>query len=134
MSEVRNPLARRDAIGGEYPVLVSAVRHSGDPAPVIRELTEALNDLAAVTEKAAKPSNKAGGYYYVDVVLKRWHLGAGGRSGNCERCIENADAGEIEEDDFFPADGQWGYVDEPPLHSHCTCWVTYRDTRKRVYV
>lgn len=104
------------------------------------ELTEALNDLATLIEaelieKAkAKASNTAGTYYYEDVVLKRWHLGAGGRSGNCERCIENADAGEIEEDEFFPADGAWGYVDEPPLHPHCDCWVTYRDTRKRVYV
>lgn len=101
---------------------------------MIPELTAALAELADVIEKAAKPSNAAGSYYYEDVVVKRWHLGSGGRAGNCERCIENADAGEIAEDDFFPADGAWGYVDEPPLHPHCDCWVTYRDTRKRVYV
>ena len=71
-----------------------------------------------------------GEYYYEDVVVKRWLLGPGGRSGNCEDCVENADEGWIEEDALFPA----GDVDEPPLHPHCECEVEYKDTRRRVYV
>jgi len=72
-----------------------------------------------------------GEYYYEDVTVKRWVLGAG---NNCEDCEENADEGWIDEDDFFPADGQFGPVDEAPLHYNCTCDVEYRDTRRRVYV
>lgn len=94
------------------------------------DICESLNALADLLEK----SNKAGSYYYEDVTLKQWWLGPGGKSGNCEGCIENADAGEIEEDDFFPSEEGFGPVDEPPLHPNCTCSVTYRDTRRRVYV
>ena len=96
----------------------------------ILDLAEAADRLTELLEKA----NKAGTYYYEDVTVKRWILGPGGRSGNCDDCIENADAGEIDEDDFFPAEGQYGPVDEPPLHDHCECSVEYRDTRRRVYV
>ena len=94
------------------------------------DLCGALNDLAALIEK----SNKAGSYYYEDVTVKSWILGPGGRAGNCEGCIENADAGEIDEDDFFPSEEGMGPVDEPPLHPNCSCMVEYRDTRRRVYV
>lgn len=97
---------------------------------LIGELVESANELAALLER----KGDKGTYYYEDVTLKSWILGPGGRSGNCEECIENADAGEIEESDFFPAGSQYGPVDEPPLHDHCTCSVEYRDTRKRVYV
>lgn len=94
------------------------------------EIAEAAGALAELLERAAP----AGSYYYADITLKSWILGPGGRSGNCDDCLENADAGEIEESDFFPAFGQYGPVDEPPAHDHCGCSVTYRDTRKRVYV
>lgn len=94
------------------------------------ELLEAIEELAELLERG----NRKGSYYYEDVVVKRWVLGSGGRSGNCESCVENADAGWIEEDDVFPADGQFGYVDEPPLHSSCTCGIEWKDTRRRVYV
>lgn len=93
----------------------------------VSEIVEACNSLAVFLE--AK-----GTYYYEDITLKRWVLGSGGRSGNCENCIENADAGEIEESEAFPAFSQYGIVDEPPLHDHCDCTVEYRDTRKRVYI
>ncbi len=91
------------------------------------EILEASNALAGLLEAR-------GEYYYEDVTLKRWMLGPGGRAGNCEGCIENADEGEIEESEFFPSDIAFGPVDEPPLHPNCTCWVEYRDTRRRVYV
>ena len=94
------------------------------------ELCESLNELAELLERG----NVQGSYYYEDIVLKSWILGPGGRNGNCEGCIENADAGEIEEDDFFPSEEGDGPVDEPPLHPNCSCTVIYRDTRRRVYV
>jgi hypothetical protein len=93
------------------------------------ELLESIGALATLLEKST-----AGRYYYEDVTVKSWILGSGGVSGNCEECVENAEAGEIEESEFFPAWGQYGPVDEPPLHDHCDCSVEYRDTRKRVYV
>lgn len=96
------------------------------------ELIEAAETLSALLERGN--GNALGSYYYEDVTVKSWQLGAGGRSGNCEGCIENADAGEIEESEFFPSDVGDGPVDEPPLHPHCTCSVEYRDTRRRVYV
>jgi hypothetical protein len=95
----------------------------------MRELVEAANALADLIEKTS-----AGEYYYEDVTVKSWILGPGGRTGNCEECIENADAGEIEESEFFPADAGMGPVDEPPLHPNCTCYAEYRDTQRRVYV
>ena len=82
----------------------------------------------------AKKSNKAGTFYYEDLTVKSWILGPGGVSGNCEGCVENSEAGEIEESEFFPAYGPNGPVDEPELHPNCTCTVEYRDTRRRVYV
>lgn len=95
----------------------------------IAELLEAAASALARLLEAG-----AGTFYMEDVTVKRWILGPGGRSGNCEGCIENADEGEIEESEFFPADAGLGPVDEPPLHPHCTCYVEYRDTRRRVYV
>lgn len=94
------------------------------------ELIEASDALSDLIERRGD----AGTYYYEDVTVKQWILGPGGRSGNCEECIENADEGEIEESEFFPSDSQYGPVDEPPLHDNCTCVVIYRDTRRRVYV
>ena len=94
------------------------------------ELLEAIEELAELLERG----NRKGSYYYEDVVVKRWVLGSGGASGNCPECEENAEAGEIEESEFFPAEGAFGPVDEPPLHPHCDCTVEYRDTRHRVYL
>jgi hypothetical protein len=94
------------------------------------ELIEAADAFSNLIEKRGD----AGTYYYEDVTVKRWELGIGGRTGNCENCIENFDEGEIEESEFFPADSQYGPVVEPPLHDNCTCFIVYRDTRRRVYV
>lgn len=108
----------------------------------LTDLLEAVNGLADLievdpvnhlAELLERNSNKAGSYYYEDVTVKRWILGSGGMSGNCEDCIENSAAGDIEESEFFPAYGSDGPVDEPPLHPHCDCTVEYRDTRRRVY-
>jgi hypothetical protein len=95
----------------------------------VPEIVEAANALCDLLEATA-----AGTFYMEDATVKAWILGPGGRTGNCEDCIENADAGEIEESEFFPAYGPDGPVDEPPLHPFCTCYVEYRDTRRRVYV
>lgn len=73
-----------------------------------------------------------GEYYYDDVTVKRWVLGSGGASGNCELCNDNADAGWIDQDDIF--EGVEDDIDEPPAHPNCDCEVEYRDTRRRVYV
>lgn len=89
------------------------------------ELIEAANAAAAILEAR-------GEYVYEEITLKRWNLGPGGKEGNCEDCIENSEAGWIEESEPFPADGQYGVVDEPPLHDHCECEAEYRDTRRRV--
>lgn len=107
------------------------------------DLAEAIEGLASVIE--AQPINAladliekrkgaVGSYYYEDVTVKRWILGPGGVSGNCEQCVENSEAGEIEESEPFPAYSQYGPVTEPPLHTNCSCLVEYRDTRRRVYV
>lgn len=73
-----------------------------------------------------------GDYYYEEITVKRWVLGDGGVSGNCELCNENADAGWIDMDDIFL--GVEEDVDEPPAHFHCSCSLEIKDTRRRVYV
>jgi hypothetical protein len=90
-----------------------------------RRLLEALVALEALLEAA-------GEYYYDTENVKRWVLGSGGRSGNCETCVENADAGWISDDDVFL--GVAGDIDEPPAHPNCTCTLEYKEKRVRVYV
>lgn len=75
----------------------------------------------------------AGEYYYDTENVKRWVLGSGGRSGNCETCVENADMGWIPDDEVFLASGG-GDLDEPPAHPNCDCTVEYKEKRVRVYV
>ena len=109
---------------------------------VYKSLLEAVEGLASLLEVDAldalssllEKSNKAGDYYYEEVTVKRWILGSGGKSGNCETCVENSEAGEIEESEPFPAYSQFGPVVEPPAHDACDCSIEYRDTRRRVYV
>lgn len=86
------------------------------------DLISAVETLADLLEAS---------YTYEEVTVKRWILGDGGRSGNCEICNDNADMGWIDMDDIFESvDGD---VDEPPAHPNCTCSVEFKDTRKRVY-
>ena len=70
-------------------------------------------------------------YTYDYVNEKRWVLGDGGRSGNCETCVDNADMGWIGDDEVF--DGVDGDVDGPEAHPGCTCTLEYRERRVRVY-
>lgn len=71
-----------------------------------------------------------GEYVYDTVEEKRLVLGDGGRSGNCEYCVDAADRGWIGDEDVF--EGPMGDEDGPPLHPHCTCTLEYRTRRFRV--
>ena len=50
------------------------------------------------------------------VTGKAWVLGAGGVEGNCQDCIDNADAGDIPVEDEFP-------TPEGEIHPGCTCAI-----------
>jgi len=52
------------------------------------------------------------------VTGKRWILGAGGKEGNCQDCIDNANAGVIPIDAIFPSG-----VETVLAHPNCTCAV-----------
>lgn len=107
-------------------------------------LVEALNDLAALIEmrrpRTARIAAALNGlatileanYTYDTVNEKRWVLGSGGKSGNCETCNDNADKGWIEDDDIFE-DSDGGDIDGPPAHPNCDCELEYRERRVRVY-
>ena len=75
---------------------------------------------------------KGGSYYYETENVKRWVLGGGGKSGNCEGCEGNADLGWIGDDDVFTEGDD--DVDGPPLHPNCECSLEYKEKRYRVYV
>lgn len=81
---------------------------SGDRDSLIEDIVSAL--ILVVQETP-------GDYYYEEVEVKRWILGDGGQSGNCEICDGNAEMGWIDMDDVF--DGVDGDVDEPPGHPNC---------------
>ncbi len=68
-----------------------------------------------------------GEYYYELALMKRWLLGDGGRSGNCDLCVENADEGWIPEESTFPN------ADDAPGHPNCTCSVEHKERRVRHY-
>lgn len=88
-------------------------------------LAESLHELADLIEAA-------GEYYYDVENVKRWVLGPGGKAGNCETCIENADEGWIADDGVF-LDSSGNDIDGPEAHPHCTCTIEYREKRVRVY-
>ncbi len=100
----------------------------------ISELIESaeLIEAVAVLDAAQAILEATGEYYYEDITLKRWILGDGGRAGNCEICVDNADRGWIDMDDVW--DSIDGSIDEPPAHPNCTCEQEVKDTRRRVYV
>ena len=102
-------------------------------SPEASELARAANALTALLEgRQIHLDEKRGEYYYEDVTLKKWVLGDGGVSGNCEECNEAADLGYIDMDDVFDMFDE--DADEPPGHPNCTCSIEYKDTRQRVYV
>ncbi len=91
--------------------------------PAIVELAESMEVLAALVEAA---------YTYDTENVKRWVLGDGGRSGNCETCNENADMDWVPDDDtFLSVSGS--DIDGPPAHPNCTCELEYKERRFRVY-
>lgn len=88
------------------------------------DLAQALNRLADLLE-AQRP------HHYEMENVKRWSLGPGGRSGNCENCVEANDLGWIGDDevyDMFDED-----LDGPPGHPNCGCSLEYKEKRVRVY-
>lgn len=92
-------------------------------------------DIQNIAEALVLAMQEARGeYFYEEVTVKRWILGSGGRSGNCETCIDNADRGWIDMDDIFDSEQFEDGVDEPPAHFNCDCEIEWKDTRKRVYV
>ncbi len=94
-------------------------------------ITESQLDIAA-DALLLLLQEKAGEYTYEEITVKRWVLGDGGSSGNCDVCEDNEALGWIDMDAVF--EGVDGDLDEPPAHPHCDCGVEYKDTRKRVYV
>ena len=73
-----------------------------------------------------------GEYTYDYENVKRWVLGPGGVSGNCEICVENSEMDWIADDDTF-LDSDEGDIDGPPAHPHCECSLEYKEKRVRVY-
>jgi hypothetical protein len=71
-----------------------------------------------------------GEYIYDTVEEKRWTLGSGGASGNCEYCEDAAARGWIDMDEVY--DTPMGDEDGPPAHPHCDCGIDYRTRRFRV--
>ena len=106
------------------------------PAQVEREETEVIEHAiklcdAMLVEAGLQLDEKKGDqgtYYYDTHGVKRWVLGDGGNSGNCDLCEENAAIGFIDEDSTYPN------ADEPPAHPHCTCTEETAEKRYRVYV
>lgn len=103
------------------------------------ELIEsALRVADAALELGEIHLDEKGKSYYYDIEnVKRWVLGGGGKSGNCDVCEDNADRGWIPDDDTFDsADG--GDIDGPPAHPGCEdisgCALEYKEKRYRVYV
>ncbi len=70
-------------------------------------------------------------YTYDTENVKRWVLGGGGKSGNCEICEGNAELGWIPDDDVF--EGVFEDIDGPPAHPNCDCELEFKEKRFRVY-
>jgi phosphohistidine phosphatase SixA len=106
------------------------------PAQVEKDEGEVIDKAIAVAEAILsdmglvldEKKGDQGSYYYDTHGVKRWVLGDGGNSGNCDLCEENADEGWIDEDATYPN------ADEPPAHPNCTCTEETKEKRFRVYV
>lgn len=83
---------------------------------VSRDITGALVAMAAAAVKAGETASIDAQMYE-----KRWVLGDGGVSGNCQDCEDNADDGWIPADEEFSAG-----ADEPPMHPNCDCSIETR--------
>lgn len=106
------------------------------PKQVARDEGEVIDKAIAVAESILRDmglvldekGNKAGSYYMDTREVKRWVLGDGGKSGNCDLCEENAEAG------WIPVEENYPNTDEPPAHENCTCTEETKEVRYRVYV
>lgn len=141
------PAAAVDAIkkAGKHAGSVVAVTHDplvkeimgyitgGDPGQMhFAHAAIAHFELGRKGQKAAVAAAEAAGdYYYDEVEQKRWKLGDGGDSGNCDFCEENAALGWIDMDDVF--DSPMGDIDEAPAHPNCDCGTEFKTRRVRVY-
>lgn len=90
------------------------------PEALALELILACQDLLTLQEKA-------GEYYYEDVLLKR-SLTGDSDSGPCEDCDGNEAEGWIDSEDVYPSGD-----DGPPYHPNCVCEEEYKESRRRVY-
>jgi len=89
-----------------------------------RDIRAAFDDMRVQRSKliAHTETGNALGKAFIDrsvamgVTGKEWILGSGGREGNCEDCIANADAGVIPIDQEFPSG-----VMTVLQHPGCTC-------------
>jgi phosphohistidine phosphatase SixA len=76
-------------------------------------------------------------YTYEEILLKRWVLGSGGKSGNCETCVENSELGWIDSEETF-LDSEGTDIDGTPAHPNCDdvsgCSIEYKESRRRVYL
>jgi len=99
------------------------------PGLLTREAIDLLEAAHALRELLLEARGK---YYYEMVGVKRWILGDGGKSGNCEYCEDNEALGWIDQDAVF--DSPFGEIDDSPAHPHCDCYVEYGEKRRRVYV
>jgi hypothetical protein len=90
------------------------------------ELIEAAQELSQFMEKSTVRHGPD--YAYETVPMKRWNLGDGGASGNCEVCEDNEAQGWIPEDEAFDSGDM-----EPEAHPHCLCFLDRSERRRRVY-
>lgn len=73
--------------------------------------------------------DEARGDYYYEEVLKKRSLTGDSRSGPCDDCDDNEEAGWIDSEAIYPS----GH-DGPPFHPNCVCEEEYKQSRQRTYV
>lgn len=106
--------------------------HTAGSAPSLASASVALLDLIDAAEDLTEILREARGEYtYEEIEEKRLVLGPGGKSGNCEYCVDASEEGWVDDGDVF--EGPMGDEDGPPLHPFCECTLEYRTRRQRVY-
>jgi phosphohistidine phosphatase SixA len=96
-----------------------------NPALIARDEEDAVVEAALNTAEALLTREAKGEHYYEEEEQKRWVLGDGGLSGNCEACIENSEEGWIAVEDTWPN------ADDVPAHPHCSCSIENKTRRVR---
>jgi phosphohistidine phosphatase len=72
---------------------------------------------------------KGKGTYTYDTILAKRVVEGASKSGPCDDCDENIDAGWIDSEDVYPSGD-----DGPPFHVNCVCEEEYKEKRVRVPV